>query len=212
MDIKQNLSNLENAKLNWLKLLIAGYALLLMIEMVKMSSKLIGLDVLESMRLAVSISECMFIFLIGFWGISKPEIHFAQVLVKANSKYDNSTLTKNGSLKLINQLNALMRNEEVFLDNEVSLASLAENLNATPHHLSQALNEQLGQNFYDFINSARIKRAKEMLADAAFQKLPIIDVAYQVGFNNKTSFNNAFKKYTQTTPSQFRANSMKVVS
>ncbi|MEW6983987.1 helix-turn-helix domain-containing protein [Colwelliaceae bacterium 6471] len=212
IDIKQNLSNLEKAKVDWLKLLIAGYALLLMIEMVKMSARIVGLDVLESMRLVVSISECIFIFLIGFWGISKPEIHFDQVLVKANSKYSNSTLSKNSALELITQLNALMQNEEVFLDNEVSLASLSEHLKVTPHHLSQALNEQLGQNFYDFVNSARIERAKTMLADAGFQKLPIIDVAYQVGFNNKTSFNNAFKKYTQTTPSQFRANSAIVVS
>ncbi|WP_448564830.1 helix-turn-helix domain-containing protein [Thalassotalea ganghwensis] len=211
-NIKQNLSNLEKAKVDWLKLIIAGYVILLVIEMIKMSARFMGFEVFESMRLAVSISECIFIFLIGFWGISKPEIHFEQVLVKANSKYDNSTLTKNSAQKLINQLNFLMRNEEVFMDNEVSLASLAENLDVTPHHLSQALNEQLGQNFYDFINSARIERAKQMLADAAFQKLPIIDVAYQVGFNNKTSFNNAFKKYTQTTPSQFRASSMKIAS
>ena len=98
-----------------------------------------------------------------------------------------------------------MKNEELFLDNEISLLSLSKKLNVTPHHLSQALNEQLNQSFYDFINSARILRAKEMLSDPSFHKMAIIDVAYQVGFNNKTTFNNAFKKHTQLTPSKFRA-------
>jgi len=204
MDLKQNLSNLEQAKVDWLMILIAGYAILLAIDIVKMSAKIMGADILDSMRLAVSISECVFIFLIGFWGISKPEIHFKQVLVKAKEKYGKSTLNELNSKAIIDQLTSIMQSEELYLDNEVSLASLSKKLNVSPHHLSQALNEQLGQSFYDYINSARIERAKQMLADAKFHHLAIIDIAYQVGFNNKTSFNNAFKKYTQKTPSQFR--------
>jgi AraC-like DNA-binding protein len=204
-DILQNLSNLEKSKLDWLKLLIYGYALLLAIDFVLISSKILGLSILDLMRLAVNVSESLFIFFIGFWGMSKQEIHFEQVLIKANRKYDNSTLSQSGAETLVIKLRELMKNEEVFLDNNISLVSLSKTLKITPHHLSQALNEQLGQNFYDFINSARIERAKDMLVSSSFQKLSIIDVAYQVGFNNKTSFNNAFKKYTQVTPTQYRS-------
>jgi AraC-like DNA-binding protein len=204
-DIKQNLSNLEKSKLDWLKLLIYGYTLLLAIDFVLVSSKILSLPILDLMRLAVNVSESLFIFFIGFWGMSKQEIHFEQVLIKASRKYDNSTLSQSDAETLVVKLRKLMKSEEVFLDNEISLVSLSKILKITPHHLSQVLNEQLGQNFYDFINSARIERAKEMLLNAGFQKLPIIDIAYQVGFNNKTSFNNAFKKYTQVTPTQYKA-------
>ncbi len=205
-DIKQNLSNLDKSKLDWLKILLYSYALLLVIDYMLISSKIMGLPELELVRLAVTLSECLFIFFIGFWGISKPEVHFEQVLVKANRKYDNSTLSEQNAVELISRLKGLMQSEALFLDNEISLLALAERLTVSPHHLSQALNEQLKQNFYDFINSARINKAKDMLEDPGFKKLAIIDIAYQVGFNNKTSFNNAFKKYTQNTPSQYRAN------
>lgn len=204
-DIKQNLSNLDKSKLDWLKLLMSCYFLLLIVDFAQSSAKLMQLPVFELMHLLVSVSAGLFIFFIGLWGLSKPEIHFEQVLVKANRKYDNSSLSQTKALNLIKKLDSLMTSEEVFLNNEISLVSLSKKLDVTPHHLSQALNEQLGQNFYDYINSARVNRAKEMLLDNGFQKTPIIDIAYQVGFNNKTSFNNAFKRYTKVTPSQFRA-------
>lgn len=204
-DIKQNLSNLEKAKLNWLKLLIICYAILLVIDSMLITSKVMHLPTLDSMRLVVSISECLFIFFIGFLGISKPEIHFEQVLIKANRKYDNSSLSHTSAKALIDRLMKLMNTEELYLENDISLVSLASSLNTTPHHLSQAINQLLNQNFYDFINSARIERAKAMLSSAKFKHLPIIDIAYQVGFNNKTSFTNAFKKYNQLTPTQYKS-------
>ena len=204
-DIKQNLSNLEKSKLDWLKLLIYSYLGLLALYVVQTTVKLFDLPIFDLMHLSISIADAVFIFFVGLWGISKPEIHFEQVLVKANRKYDNSTLSNEKAGEIVNQLQRLMESEELYLDNEISLVSLSEQLQVSPHHLSQALNQQLEQNFYDYINSARIERAKAMLSSKGFQKVAIIDVAYQVGFNNKTSFNNAFKKYTQLTPSQFRA-------
>jgi len=203
-DIEQNLSNLNQAKLDWLKGLFYGFALLLLIDLTQSSAKLLDLPIFNLMHLIVSISEGIFIFMVGLFGLSKPEVLFEQVMIKANRKYDNSSLSKSSAQKLLESLNRLMDTEELYLDSDISLQSLSKKLNTTPHHLSQALNEELGKNFYEFINSARIQRAKEMLCNVRFAQLPIIDIAYQVGFNNKTSFNNAFKKYLQMTPSQFR--------
>lgn len=207
-DIRQNLSNIDRAKLDWLAVLIIGYGVLVGIELVKIIASLMGFTILESMRLVVTISECIFIFLIGFWSINKPQILFEQILVKSDGKYANSTLSKSAAAELIARLKDVMVREEPFLDNDISLGMLAEQLNVTPHHLSQALNEQLNQNFYDFINSARVDKAKHILADAGFKQFSIIDIAYQVGFNNKTSFNNAFKKFTHSTPSQYRSDAV----
>jgi AraC-like DNA-binding protein len=62
----------------------------------------------------------------------------------------------------------------------------------------------MGQNFYDFINRHRIDEASRLLTNPADEKITILEVLYEVGFNSKSSFNTLFKKYTGLTPTEFR--------
>ncbi len=73
-----------------------------------------------------------------------------------------------------------------------------------PKLLSQAINEGLGKNFFEFINRYRIEEAKRLLTDPADKKITVLEVLYQVGFNSKSSFNTVFKKQTGLTPSEFK--------
>ena len=79
-------------------------------------------------------------------------------------------------------------------------------LSVPQHHLSQILNEKLNQNFFDFVNNYRIQEAKKLLVSPDGGLLTILAIAEEVGFNSKSAFNNAFKKVTNTTPSEFRKN------
>ncbi|MEW6991447.1 helix-turn-helix domain-containing protein [Colwelliaceae bacterium 6441] len=207
-EVKQNLSNIDKAKTDWLKLLFLFYIAILLVALAQTIAKSIGVNNLDFYKTVMSVAEAVFIFSIGLWGLNKSDIHFSDFVVRTKEKYSKSALTDVKANMVVDRLNVLMKNEEPYLDSDISLIALAEKLQVTPHHLSQVINEKLQQNFYDFINSARIERAKEMLSTPDFKKLPIIDIAYQVGFNNKTSFNNSFKKYTHLTPSQFRATSL----
>jgi YesN/AraC family two-component response regulator len=58
-------------------------------------------------------------------------------------------------------------------------------------------------NFFKLINKFRIREAIKMLEEDVHGSLNIIDVAYEVGYNNKVTFNKAFKKETSLTPSEF---------
>jgi YesN/AraC family two-component response regulator len=78
---------------------------------------------------------------------------------------------------------------------------VAEKLDTTRHNTSQLINEHFNMSFREFVNSHRIQEAKELLEEKT--ELNIIDVAYEVGYNNKVSFNKAFKKDTQLTPSEY---------
>ena len=91
-----------------------------------------------------------------------------------------------------------------YLDGELTLQKLAKALAVSPHHLSQTINEQLNQNFIDFINAYRIEEAKRMLVDPAKKHYSILAVSEEVGFNSKSAFNTAFKKHANMTPSEFR--------
>ncbi len=119
------------------------------------------------------------------------------------SKYKKSGLTKGLSLELKEKLLALFNEEKVYRKNDISLQELSELLGATRHNTSQIINEHFGLNFFELINKYRIDEAKELLKTEKNKKINIIDVAYEVGFNNKVTFNKSFKKYNKITPSEY---------
>ncbi|SIQ20963.1 helix-turn-helix domain-containing protein [Maribacter ulvicola] len=114
-------------------------------------------------------------------------------------KYANSSLVD--SSNLFYKINSLVKDEQLYLESEIKINSLAEKLNKSVHHISQAINQNTGKSFPDFINSFRIQEAKKKL----LQPKPdtIFTILLEVGFNSKAAFYSAFKKNTQQTPSQF---------
>ncbi len=103
-----------------------------------------------------------------------------------------------------NRLMEIMGDKEVFMDSEITLQILANKLSLTTHQLSQLLNERMNTSFWDFINRFRIEEARKMMTQNP--EASIISTCYRVGFNNKSSFNAAFKKWAGMTPTEFRNN------
>lgn len=93
--------------------------------------------------------------------------------------------------------------EEIYLDADLSLRSLAEKIAMHPNQLSWLLNESIGKNFNEFINHYRVQAFKRLAQDPTKSNLTILGLAYESGFNSKTVFNTYFKKETGLTPSQY---------
>ena len=106
------------------------------------------------------------------------------------------------SSRLASQVKQLMEQEEVFKDNTISLSKLAMRLKTSTHVLSQVINENEAKTFYELLSYYRIKNAKSLLM-AGSNKINISEIAYEVGYNSLSAFNNAFKKAMGQTPSQF---------
>jgi AraC-like DNA-binding protein len=104
---------------------------------------------------------------------------------------------------LFDQLTDMMESEKVFLDRNLSLDELAKKLNTNRTYLSQCINDQYHSNFSNYINGYRIKEAQKIFMEPTSKLLTIEAIAQNVGFNSKSSFNNAFKKFTGLTPSDF---------
>jgi AraC-like DNA-binding protein len=98
----------------------------------------------------------------------------------------------------------LLRNEKPYLDPQVSLSNLSEKLSISTKHLSQVINQSFNKNFFDFVNTYRIQEFQQILTDSRDDKLTVLEVMFQAGFNSKSSFNTAFKKETGLTPTEFR--------
>jgi len=134
------------------------------------------------------------------------EMHFVPNLVVHTSakKYSNSGLNEEQKNRILLKLHHVMEEQKKFLDADITIDKLAENIDCSKHHLSQVLNSELKKSFYDYINFFRVEEAKILLADMARANHKIASIAYDAGFNSLSTFNDIFKKLTGTTPSQFR--------
>ena len=119
------------------------------------------------------------------------------------SKYLKSGLTPSLSEELKGELINLFAKDKVYRDSDLNLETLSEKLNTTRHNTSQIINEHFDMNFFELINKFRIEEAIDLLMEDKNGNLNIIDIAYEVGYNNKVTFNKAFKKATSLTPTQF---------
>jgi AraC-like DNA-binding protein len=97
-----------------------------------------------------------------------------------------------------------MEMDRLYRDSELTLADLAERLDTTPHKLSEVLNAQLHQTFYDFVNSYRVKDVQRRIADDRLKNLTILALALDAGFASKSTFNHVFRQHTGRTPSAYR--------
>jgi AraC-like DNA-binding protein len=100
-----------------------------------------------------------------------------------------------------------MESKQPYMDASLSMHDLASQLDMNVRELSLLINHTLHQHFFDFVNRYRIEKAKEMLRDPEDQKVTVLEVLYEVGFNSKSSFNTTFKKFTGQTPTQYRKTS-----
>lgn len=108
--------------------------------------------------------------------------------------------------KQIDYLKTFMVENEPYLDSSLTIQDLAEQLKMPVKDLSALINLYMNKHFFDFINEYRIEKAKEILKDSSQKDLTILEILYEVGFNSKSSFSTSFKKYTGTTPTDFRKN------
>lgn len=104
---------------------------------------------------------------------------------------------------LLEKLLILFQNEELYVDKNLNIDCICRRLNSNQKYISHIINEEFGQNFNQFINSYRVKKAMELLSEPTC-KYTIEAISEMAGFNSKSTFNAAFKKQTGITPSYFR--------
>lgn len=123
--------------------------------------------------------------------------------VPNNQKYEKSGLKQETAIEIHKLLCQKIENEKWFTNSELTLFELAQNLNVLPNKLSQVINTFEGKNFYDYINSKRVELFLKLVENPENRKYTILSLAFDCGFNSKSSFNKHFKKITNQTPSVY---------
>lgn len=143
----------------------------------------------------------VFLFSITYFGVHQPATYQLQLKKQPKGKVDNAKENE-----LIKQLHMLMQSKKPYLNGELTIKDVADDMDVNTVVLSNALNHHLNKNFFTFINEYRVKEAKERIKADPNKSLTLLSIAYDSGFNSKSSFNALFKKYAGTTPSQYQKN------
>ena len=148
------------------------------------------------------------IYWLGHIGIYKFGIYEERNSIRAlavNKAYAKITRHKVKS-EHISKMEDLMINQKYYLDSDITLERIAKKLEINKSHLSRLISAELHTGFIDYINQLRVEEAKIYLADPEFSNYTLVAIGLESGFNSKSAFNNAFKKHTGITPSEYKKN------
>ena len=182
--------NIEPHKRTWTAYLIAGVGVLLLAYF---SNYVLGI---------MSYLYGPVIYAAIVYGLSFYLMNSFDRIFKTSSKYQNISMDSDLMMTYKSKVLHVFEEERSFLQAGYSLAQLAEETNIPKHLLSHLFNNAFNSNFSDFVNSHRIESSKRLLV--AKQNRTVASVAYDCGFNSLSAFNNAFRKFSNTTPSEFR--------
>lgn len=145
------------------------------------------------------------IYWMGHIGIYKYGIHEERRQIRNYSiKNEALQIREKPKNEHVAAMERLIVDGRLFLDANLTLDKVADELNISKSHLSRIINSELGNGFPDYINALRVKEAKRYLTNPEFSNYTLVAIGLEAGFNSKTTFNNAFKKSTGITPSEFK--------
>jgi AraC-like DNA-binding protein len=194
---------MEKAHLSWLRALVAGFTIVMLFELILSASKIFTHyhSIYFYMGLTRYYTTFFLVNLLVFTAIRFFGM-FEQVNEEEPAKKPADEFIINpGEAESIDQR---IKQEQLYMDPDITLDSLADTLEMMPRDLSMTINRHFGANFYTFINSYRIDEAKRMLRDPAKIDITITEIYLAVGFNSKSVFYTFFKKLEGMTPTKYR--------
>lgn len=211
---KKSLLNFSSQEVNldWLGKLISIFGvvwtLLIVIAVIHHVFHLFSMDFCIN---GLFLSLSAFVILIGYFGFKQKDVFISfsietetEIPTKPEIKYATTKIEGTELQQCCNKVGEFMHANKPYLESDLTLPKLAEELNVPTHHLSQVINEIHGKNFFNFINEYRVEEVKRMIQDPKYQNYSLLGIAYESGFNSKSAFNRVFKNITGTTPSAFR--------
>ncbi|MEQ9412441.1 MAG: helix-turn-helix domain-containing protein [Cyclobacteriaceae bacterium] len=205
-----SVSNTDQINLQWLYVLFYLW-LAISVILVPFASLTLGSGWFSTdlLNLLIEIVSVAFYFVLGYYGFKQTtiftnlELNEVLPLKGSSGNYERSGLSASQARDYHRQLLRLMEEKKPYLKGELTASELSKSLGISVNHLSQVLNKEQKQNFFDFINSYRVKEVLLKMEDSGNSHLTLLALALDSGFNSKTSFNTIFKKVTSQTPSQY---------
>ncbi|AWV99918.1 helix-turn-helix domain-containing protein [Arcticibacterium luteifluviistationis] len=204
--LKENYSNTEKINLDWLKKWILAAVIFMIISFptIYLATRF-NLFPREYSFQFIAVFNTVYIFVVGYFGFKQTTI-FSDVVSPSESspKYQKSGLNDELADVYRKRLMSFIEKEKPFLNPNIKAKELAESLGISVNNLSQLLNQYEGKSFYQFINDLRIEEVVKLMKDKEFSNLSNEGLAYQSGFNSRSTFTKAFNQKMGISPSEYR--------
>jgi len=196
-------SNMEKAHISWLRALVAGFMIVMLFELILSASKIITHR--HAIYFYIGLTRYYTTFLLVNLLVFTA-IRFFGMFEQVNEQDSPKKPTDDFSIdpQEAESIDERIKQQQLFIDPDITLDSLAETLEIMPRDLSLIINRHFEANFYTFINNYRIEEAKKILKDPTKRDTTITDIYLAVGFNSKSVFYTFFKKFAGVTPTKFR--------
>jgi len=200
--------------LNWLKVLSISYYVTFLALFILGGLNMIGNFIPFDPYFVVFGFITIFSFAFSFYAIRQPVIYGHEVSViddenngRETGKYVRSGLRDKQAEEYLEKLISVMETDKPYLNRNLSIQDLSQLTGISRHYITQVLNEKHGKNFFTFINEYRVKDVISRFNDPKNNHFTILAIAFDAGFNSKTTFNSIFKSLTGVTPSEYREKS-----
>jgi AraC-like DNA-binding protein len=199
--------------LNWLKVFSISFYVSFLILFILGGLNMIGDFIPFDPYIVVFTFITVFTFVFSFYILNQPAIFGHEVKIinaedkKEAEKYSRSGLKDKQAEAYLETLITYMEEMKPYLDRNLSIQDLSDATGISRHHITQVLNEKHKKNFFTFINEYRVREVIERFNNRKNNNFTILAIAYDSGFNSKTTFNSIFKSQTEMTPSEFREKS-----
>jgi AraC-like DNA-binding protein len=206
--ILQVSSSSNNSETKWVKTILLLQIVILILNFLQLQlNEIVFFNFRFTLEPLVQLGILIFVNIIIYQGLKNPQF-FQKISEKDLVVSEVNKTNEKLNIEVLNpisiDLEKYMKEHKPFLNPELNLDTLAENLKVHPKTLSQTINRIIGSNFSEYINSYRIEEAKLLLQNNKDENLTIMEVMYDVGFNSRSVFNTAFKNKTGLTPSQYK--------
>ena len=206
--------------LNWLKIIsisfYAAYFVLFILGGINIFIDFLPFDPYYTIFVFIA----LFAFIYGFYAIKQPVL--STMLIgkeeftyprrqkeearEPKTKYIRSGLSDEKAGAYLKRIIRHMEDKKPYLDRDLTIYDLAGQTGISRHHITQVLNDKYDRNFFTFINEYRVNEVIRRMKDPANKNFTVLAIAYDSGFNSKSTFNTIFKKITHHTPSQYLNN------
>jgi AraC-like DNA-binding protein len=211
---QRNLKNLVSftsgvITLNWLKIISVSFYLAYFILFILGGLSMIGNYIPFDPYFVIFGFITVFSFVFSFYSIKQPAIYGQELRPDPDEKKDSEKYIKSGlkeqyASEYLEKLILFVEDNKPYLNRDLSIYDLSKMTGIPRHYITQILNEKHKKNFFTFINEYRVKEVIERFSDPKCDHYTILAIAYDAGFNSKTTFNSIFKNQTGLTPSEFR--------
>lgn len=200
-DVKDNYSNIEAGEFRIVQAITVAILSIYVTEIIISSFALLGTVVPEIITYLIYGLLIILLFGVGYNELisSKTAVDIPQT----KERYKNSALKSDSSKEIAERLKEYMQQHKPYRDPEISLKKLSEMFGSQSYIISQVINEVFECNFSEFVNSYRVEDAKLLLRNSDYKNYTLTAIGFEVGFNSKTSFYAAFKRFTGTTPAKY---------